>query len=120
MPANYATIDEYIAQCPEDVQQILSQVRAVIKAAAPEAVEKISYQMPAFTFHGTLVWFGAHKHHLGFYPTAQGIEAFKAELAPYECSKGAVQFPFDQPIPYALIEKMVRYRVEENRKKRAA
>jgi uncharacterized protein YdhG (YjbR/CyaY superfamily) len=111
------TIDEYIAQCPEDVQPILAKVRAVIKESAPGAVEKISYQMPAFYLKGNLVYFGAHKNHIGFYPTGSGIEAFKEELSDYKWSKGAVQFPLDQPIPYDLISRIVKFRVAQNLKK---
>lgn len=111
------TIDEYILQCPEDVQPILARIRAVIKEAAPKAEEKISYQMPGFYLNGYLVWFGVHKHHIGFYPTGSGIEAFKEELSAYKQAKGSVQFPLDKPIPYDLISKIVRYRVAENQKK---
>jgi len=111
------TTDEYIAQFPEDVQQILNKVRAVIKESAPGASEKISYQMPCFHLNGSLVWFGGHEHHIGFYPTGEGIEAFKNELSGYKFSKGAVQFPLDQPIPYDLIRRIVKYRVEKNTKK---
>jgi uncharacterized protein YdhG (YjbR/CyaY superfamily) len=110
------TIDEYIAQFPEDVQQILVKIRRVIKESVPEAVEKISYQMPAFYLHGNLVWFGAHQHHIGFYPTPSGIDAFKEELSAYKMTKGAVQFPLDRPMPYELISKMVKFRVAENLK----
>jgi len=108
------TIDEYISQFPEDVQQLLGKIRAVIKESAPEAVEKISYQMPAFFLSGSLVWFGAHQHHIGFYPRASGIEAFKEELSAYKGAKGSVQFPFDKPMPYELINKIVKFRVAEN------
>ncbi len=111
------TIDAYIAQCPPEVRPILEKIRAVIKEAAPEAVEKISYQMPGFYFHGSLVWFGAHTHHVGFYPTGSGVEAFKDELSAYKTSRGAVQFPLDQPIPYDLIRRIVRFKVAENLKK---
>ena len=108
------TIDEYIATCPEHVQKILQELRAVIKAAAPEAVEKISYQMPTFALHGNLVHFAAHKNHIGFYPTPSGIEAFKEELAVYKGAKGSVQFPINQPLPWDLIGRIVRFRVAEN------
>jgi uncharacterized protein YdhG (YjbR/CyaY superfamily) len=108
------TIDEYIAQCPEDMQPILEKIRTVIKESAPGAVEKISYQMPAFYLNGILVWFGAHANHIGFYPTGAGIEAFKEELSPYKWSKGAVQFPLDEPMPYELIKKIVKWRVAQN------
>jgi uncharacterized protein YdhG (YjbR/CyaY superfamily) len=110
-PGKPTTIDEYISQFPEDVQKIMQKIREVIKESAPEAVEKISYQMPAFYFHGYLVYFGAHKNHIGFYPTGSGIEAFKEELSAYMWSKGAVQFPLDKPIPYELIRKIVKFRV---------
>jgi uncharacterized protein YdhG (YjbR/CyaY superfamily) len=113
-----ATIDQYITQFPEEVQQILGRIRAVIKVAAPGAVEKISYQMPGFDFHGSLVWFGVHKLHIGIYPAGSGIEAFKEELSGYKWSKGAVQFSFDKPIPYDLIARIVRFRVAENLEKR--
>ena len=111
------TIDEYITQCPEEVRPVLEKIRAVVKEAAPQAVEKISYQMPGFYFNGSLVWFGAHTHHIGFYPTGSGIAAFKEELSGYKVSKGAVQFPLDQPIPYDLIREIVKFRVAENLKK---
>ena len=112
------TIDEYIAQCPQDVQQILAQIRAVIKESAPNAEEKISYQMPAFHLKGYLVGFAAHTHHIGFYPTPSGIEAFKDELSAYNSSKGAGQFPLDEPMPWELIRKIVKFRVAENLKKK--
>jgi uncharacterized protein YdhG (YjbR/CyaY superfamily) len=111
------TIDEYIAQFPQNVQQILEKIRVLIKELAPEAVEKISYQMPGFYLNGMLVWFAGHEHYIGFYPTGSGIEAFKKELTAYKWSKGAVQFPLDQPIPYELIRKMVKFRIAENVKK---
>ena len=111
------TIDEYIAQCPEDIQPVLNKIRAVIKESAPGATERISYQMPGFYLNGMLVWFAAQKNHIGFYPTGAGIEAFKDELSGYKWSKGTVQFPLDKPIPYDLITKIVRFRVTQNLKK---
>jgi uncharacterized protein YdhG (YjbR/CyaY superfamily) len=111
------TIDGYIAQFPEDVQVILQQIREVIKETAPKAEERISYQMPGYYLNGMLVWFGAHQNHIGFYPTGAGIEAFKEQLKGYKFSKGAVQFPLDQPIPYDLIRKIVEFRIEANEKK---
>jgi len=110
------TIDEYIAQFPEDVQRILAKVREVIRDSAPQAIEKISYQMPAFYLSGMLVWFAGYKHHIGFYPKGSGIEAFKEELSGYKWAKGSVQFPLDEPIPYELIRRIVRFRVTENLK----
>ena len=112
------SIDEYIYQFPADVQAILNKIRTVIKETAPQAQERISYQMPGFYLNGMLVWFGGHKDFIGFYPTGEGIEAFKDQLAGYKTSKGAVQFPLDKPIPYDLIQKMVKNRVEANLKKK--
>jgi len=112
-----STIEAYIAQYPEDIQHILGKIRAVIREAAPEAVEKISYQMPAFHLNGNLVYFGVQKHHIGFYPTPSGIEAFKDKLSGYKWAKGSVQFPLNKPIPYDLIRKIVLFRVAENLKK---
>jgi uncharacterized protein YdhG (YjbR/CyaY superfamily) len=117
MPANQAapkTIDDYIAGFPGDVQEILQQIRLTIRQAAPDAEEKISYQMPAFTLKGNLVYFGAFKNHIGFYPIPSGIEEFKEELSVYEQGKGSVQFPLDKPIPYDLISRIVKFRVREN------
>ncbi|NLE01974.1 MAG: hypothetical protein GX640_19080 [Fibrobacter sp.] len=110
----FETIDGYIAQFPEDVQKLLNKIRAVIKKAAPDASEKISYQMPTFYLRGNLVHFAAFKKHIGFFPTPSGIEAFKNEISAYKWSKGAIQFPFDKPVPYDLIEKIVKFRVTEN------
>ena len=111
------TIDEYIAKYPDDVAQILTQIRSVIKESAPGAIEKISYQMPTFYLNGNLVHFAAFEKHIGFYPTPSGIEAFKDEIARYKWSKGAVQFPIDEPMPYDLIRRIVAFRVAENSKK---
>lgn len=118
MDTQYKTIDEYIRTFPSDIQNILEKMRQIIHEAAPEAVETISYQMPAFKLNGILVYFAAHKNHIGFYPTSSGIEAFEAELAPYKFSKGAVQFPLDERIPFGLIKKIVAFRVKENSKKK--
>jgi uncharacterized protein YdhG (YjbR/CyaY superfamily) len=108
------TIDAYIAEFSPEVQAILQKIRATIRQAAPRAEEKISYQMPTFTLNGkNLAHFAAFKKHIGFYPTPRGIAAFKDDLAAYKGAKGSVQFPVDQPIPYALIRKIVKYRVEE-------
>ncbi|HEX2912719.1 MAG TPA: DUF1801 domain-containing protein [Chloroflexia bacterium] len=112
--ASFSTIDEYIALFPEEVRALLESVRNTIKAAAPEAEERISYQMPAFAQHGNLVYFAALKDHIGFYPTGSGIEAFKEELAGYKTTKGSVKFPFDQPLPLDLITRIVQLRVSEN------
>lgn len=111
---NYLSIDDYIGQFPAEVQVILNKLRTVIKDSAPEAVEKISYQMPTFALHGNLVHFAAYKNHIGFYPTPSGIEAFKQDLSDYKGAKGSVQFPLERPLPYELISKIVKFRVAEN------
>jgi len=116
----FNSIDEYIASFPEDIQNILNDIRATIRAAAPEATEKISYQMPTFFLNGNLVHFAAFKNHVGFYPTPSGIDEFKAELSKYKGGKGSIQFPIDQPVPLDLIAKIVKYRVSENLKKAAS
>lgn len=113
----FNTIDEYIMQFPIEVQEKLKTLRKVIKEAAPEAEEKISYKMPTFTLSGNLVHFACYKNHIGFYPTPSGIEAFKEELSKYKWAKGSVQFPIKESLPYELISKIVKYRVMENMRK---
>jgi uncharacterized protein YdhG (YjbR/CyaY superfamily) len=113
----FRTIDEYILQFPTELQEILNTIRKVIKESAPEAEEKISYQMPTFALHGNLVHFAAFKNHIGFYPTSSGVEVFKNELSEYKVSKGTIQFPIGEPMPYELISRIVEYRVAENIKR---
>lgn len=108
------TIDEYIASFPKDVQQLLKQFRSAVKEVAPDAEETISYGIPAFKWNGLLVWFAAHKNHIGFYPRASAIAAFQKELSKYKNAKGSVQFSIDKPLPISLIKKMVKFRVKEN------
>lgn len=108
------TIDEYIASFPKEIQGILQKIRGIVKKAAPDAQEKIGYQMPTFTLNGNLVHFAAFKHHIGFYPTPSGTKKFQKEIASYQAAKGSIQFPLDQPIPYDLITKIVEFRVKEN------
>jgi uncharacterized protein YdhG (YjbR/CyaY superfamily) len=117
MKQNFGTIDEYISTQPIEIKHILEKVRLTIHNAAPEAEETISYQMPAFKLHGMLVYFAAWKNHIGFYPTGSGIASFKEELSKYKGAKGSVQFPYDKPIPYTLIKKIVQFRVKENLQK---
>ncbi len=108
-------MDEYIARFPREVQAILQKVRTTIHKAAPDAQETISYRMPTFDLNGKhLVHFAAFEHHIGLYPTPSGIEEFKKELSAYKGAKGSVQFPLDKPIPYALITRIVKFRVKEN------
>ena len=99
------------------IRTILTGLRAVIRKAAPEAIEKISYGMPTFYFHGNLVHFAACKNHIGFYPTSSGIAEFAGELKGCKTSKGAVQFPLDLPLPSEVIRKIVEFRVRENKQK---
>ena len=114
---SFQNIDEYISTYPENIQAILENIRRTIQAAAPEAVESISYGMPVFKFKGVLAYFAAYKKHIGFYPTPAGIEAFETELAKYKTGKGTLQFPLSQPIPYELITNIVHFRVIENLEK---
>lgn len=113
----WKSIDEYILQFSPHIQEILQMLRKVIKEAAPDAQEKISYQMPTFVLHGNLVHFAAFKNHIGFYPTPSSIEAFKDELSKFKGGKGSVQFPIEEPIPYEIISEIVKFRVNENLKK---
>lgn len=117
---DFHSIDEYIATFPEDIQAILQSLRATIRAAAPDAEERISYLMPTFALNGNLVHFAVLKNHIGFYPTPSGIDAFLQELAKYRSTKGAVQFPINQPLPLEVISKVVTFRVAENRERAAA
>jgi uncharacterized protein YdhG (YjbR/CyaY superfamily) len=107
-------IDEYIAGFPEDVQEILEEIRTTIRNAAPNAAETIKYQMPTFTLHGNLVHFAAYKKHIGFYPAPRGVEKFKEALSAYEGAKSTVRFPLDKPIPFGLISKIVKFRVKKS------
>ena len=113
----YRNIDEYIAEFPNDIRLVLEEVRRAVRDAAPEAVETISYSMPAFKLEGILVYFAAFKNHIGFFPTASGVEHFKNELDGYEISKGTIRFPLQKPMPVDLIQRIVAFRVEENLKK---
>ena len=107
-------VDAYIDRFPPDVQRKLESIRIMIKETAPDAVEVFSYGMPGFHLNGSLVWYAAFAHHIGFYPTGSGIEAFKDEISHYQWSKGTVRFPLDQPIPPDLIRRIVLFRVAEN------
>jgi uncharacterized protein YdhG (YjbR/CyaY superfamily) len=111
---SFHSIDEYIATFPEDVQKIMEQLRGTIKAAAPEAGEKISYNMPTFTLNGTyLVYFAGWKNHIAFYGAPRGNAEFKEDLSAYETGQGTLQFPYSKPIPFDLITKIVKFRVAE-------
>lgn len=110
----FESIDHYISTFPADIQETLESLRQVIREAAPEASETISYQMPTFWQQGNVVHFAAFKNHIGFYPAPRGISEFEQELAPYITGKGTIQFPLGKPIPYELITKIVKFRVGEN------
>ena len=109
------SIDAYIAQFPADVQATLQQLRKIIHSAAPDASEKISYGIPTFYLQGNLVHFAAYRSHIGFYPASSGVLAFEQELAGYKTSRGTIQLPLGQPLPEALIKKIVAFRVAENK-----
>ncbi len=113
-------IDSYISQFPGDTQAILEKVRATIREASPEAVETISYQMPAYKQHGILVYFAAWKKHIGLYPPISGDKALEKAVAKYAGPKGNLQFPLNEPIPYDLIERIVKLRVKQDEAKAAA
>lgn len=117
--ATPGSIDEYIAAFPPEVQAILERVRLTISTVAPEAQETISYQIPAFKLNGALVYFAAFKNHIGFYPPVSGDARLKKAISPYAGEKGNLRFPFDQPIPYGLIERIVKRRVKQNLAKAA-
>jgi len=115
------SIDEYIADFPEEIQSLLNQIRSAIKQAAPDAEESIGYGMPAYKTHGKpLVYFAAFKNHIGFYATPTGHAEFAMELSKYKQGKGSVQFPIDQPMPLKLIAQIVEFRVIENQEKAKA
>ena len=107
-------IDDYVDRFPKDVQQLLEKMRLTIRKAAPKAEETISYGIPAFTLNGSLVWFAAFKNHIGFYPGSSAVIAFKKELSAYKGAKGSVQVPFDEPLPLALVSRIVKFRVKQN------
>jgi uncharacterized protein YdhG (YjbR/CyaY superfamily) len=111
------SVDEYIAQFEEPVRSLLQNIRLTIQNAAPEATEKISYGIPTFYERENLIHFAAAKRHIGLYPTSSGIAAFAARLADYHTSRGAIQFPLDQPIPYGLISEIAAFRVREARER---
>ena len=108
------TINAYIAGFSPEIQEILERIRIIVREVAPEAEETIAYQMPTFRLQGNLVHFAAFENHIGLYPMPSGVEAFADELALYHHAKGSIRFPLDKPIPYDLIRRIVKYRVEEN------
>lgn len=112
-----ANVDEYINAFPSNTRVMLEQLRAAIRQMAPDAIECISYAMPAYKLHGMLVYFAGYDKHIGFYPGAGGISAFENELTGYKRAKGSVQFPLDKALPLELISRMVKFRVLQNKEK---
>ena len=107
------TIDEYIAACPKDIAGRLRTIRTIVKKTAPDAKEVISYAMPAFKLNGLLLYFAAHKHHIGLYPYPSAMKAFQKESAQYKTGRGSIQFPHDKPLPLPLLRKIITFRVKE-------
>ena len=118
MNKDFKTVDEYIQSFPKKTQVHLKAIRKIIKATAPEAIEQIAYKMPAYKLNGMLVYFAGYKAHIGFYPTASGIQHFLPKIQDYKHSKGAVQFPIDKPLPKALISEIVAFRIKETANKK--
>ena len=111
------SIDDYAERYPPQVRRLIRAMRTTIRAAAPHAQETISYRMPAFRAGGILVYFAAHRSHIGFYPGRAAIVVFRKELSRYKGAKGSVQFPFDQALPLGLVRRIVKFRVQENASK---
>jgi uncharacterized protein YdhG (YjbR/CyaY superfamily) len=108
------SITEYINAAPKPAQKRLREIRACIRAAAPGADEGVRWGLPAFSYRRILVMFGAHKNHIGFYPTSQAVKTFSKELAKYVTAKSSIQFPLEKPLPLALIRKIIAFRVRDS------
>ena len=116
--AKFKRVEEYLSALPADIRSKMEDLRSVIKQAAPEATEVISYNMPAFRFHGILLYYAAHTEHIGFYPAnTHVIEQFRDDLKGYQTSKGTIKFPMDKPIPVSLVKRIVKFRVKQNLEK---
>lgn len=111
------TVDEYITQSPKETAELLRKLQTIIQQEAPDALEVMSYGMPAYKFHGMLVYFAAHTKHVGLYPMPSALIKFEKELTSYVTSKSTIQFPFDKPLPVTLIRKILKFRVKENLEK---
>jgi len=112
---NPSDFEQYILNYPEEIRERLQKIRSLVKKIAPDAAEKISYGMPAFTLNGMLLYYAAHTKHIGFYPFTTAIEAFRDELTDYKTAKGSIQFPNNKPLPLKLISQIIEFRVAENR-----
>ncbi|MGZ4857163.1 MAG: iron chaperone [Methanobacteriaceae archaeon] len=119
MKNEFKNFDDYIIEYPKEIQERLEEIRQVIKSVVPEAEERISYNMLSFRFHGNLVYYGAFKNHIGFYPASMTVfEKFKYELKNYKQSgNGTVQFPYKKPLPLKLIKQIIQFRASENLEK---
>jgi uncharacterized protein YdhG (YjbR/CyaY superfamily) len=113
-PAKFKTVDDYISRYPGSTQSLLKEIRKIILEAAPEAEEGISYNMPAYRYHGVLCYFAGYETHVGFYPTNSPIRFFEEDITKFKTSKGTVQFPLDKPIPKSLVKKMLKFKMKEN------
>lgn len=118
--STHRNIDDYIAAFPPEVRSILEKIRATIRKAVPQATEKISYQMPAFALGGDLIYFAAFKKHICLYPPVTGDEKLRKQISPYKGEKGNLKFPLDEPIPYGLISRIVKFRVKEHLERQAS
>ena len=112
--ASPKTVTSYINSAPKESRQKLRELRACVHAAAPGAVESLKWKMPAFSYHRILVMFAGYKHHVGLYPTASAVKAFAKDIAKYNTARGSIQFPLDEPLPVALIKKIIKFRVRES------
>ena len=116
--AGEQAVDAYIASAPKPVQPMLREIRQAIKGAAPKAEEKLSYRMPFYAYHGRLIYFAAHRTHVGMYPIiGRTKDLYAKELKPYMAAKATLQFPIGQPLPIALVKKVVKERAKENEAK---
>jgi uncharacterized protein YdhG (YjbR/CyaY superfamily) len=113
----FSTVNEYIASLPPQMRKLMNELRKIIKAEVPEGEDKISYNIPVFTFHGSLIYFAAWKEHISLYPRTAAMEAAIKELSTYASAKGTIRIPADKPLPVDMIKKIVRYRVKENLQK---
>lgn len=116
----FKTVDEYLSVLPARSKKLMRDLRSIIKKAAPQAEEVISYNMPAFKWNGMLVYYAAHTEHIGFYPFSSAIRAFEKDLDKYERSKGTIKFSLAQSIPVGLVSKIVKFRLKENSEKAIA
>jgi uncharacterized protein YdhG (YjbR/CyaY superfamily) len=114
MPEKNKAVTAFIRKFPPKTRKVLEKMRSVVRAAAPDAEESISYMMPAYKLNGPLAYFSAFRDHIGFFPTGEGVRAFKKQLRKYSVSKGTIRFPLERPVPYGLIKRIIKHRVKQN------